>query len=234
MKNQNVFAAGGYSTFAVPVELFQRLLSEEDVQDSVVVLYVFLLSRATAPKFRLHVGEILAATGLSRGTLVKARKYLTNRRYIRCSEVKERNGWWVWEICGDDGTLPTYEGYVSYADLTDSEIEKYYRNRLNDLPERDAAGDLKFSCPFCVHSPNKRPLRVSISGRYRGRFICGSKPCGRRGGFIDLEKWRAKRHGQELTDKRAVDLVSAFFQVLRENSTDGPAEYAPAETVSMI
>src|SRR5581483_3729975 len=120
------------------------------------------------------------------------------------------------EILGNNaGSLPTFASYVDFATLTDDEIRSFYSDRLHASAERDDAGRLRYPCPWCLHSPSKKPLRVEMAGKRRGRFICGNRQCSRRGNFATIEIKRAAIKGNDLTKGEAWSRVRAFFNTLR-------------------
>lgn len=213
-RNQNIFKAGGEATFAVPQSAFDRLLLSEGVQHSAVVLYAYLLRHASGPVSRLHVGQIQEMTGMSRQTYLTARNQLRDEmRLIACRETARR-GFWEFEFLNDGRKLATYGSYVKFSDLTPTQIEAFYANRLDisRAPGQDASGDLHFVCPFHVSMKAKPTMRVTASGGdHQGRFICGNRRCGKRGGLLDFEQRLAAINGMTMSRQEAIARVTAFF-----------------------
>jgi hypothetical protein len=234
MKHQNIFSASETPTFATPVALFDKLLILPDVQPSAILLYVYLVRSAETPTFRMHTGTILAATGLSRHTFIAARRYLMQKDFIRCEET-ELQGWWHFEILGEGGSvLPTYDGYLSFAETTAEEIEYFYCTHLGltKAPARESNGDFLFGCPFHLHSETKLPLRVQVGEKYHGHFICSdSRRCGRRGGFIEFRQaWALKQAGKQVTR----DEAARAARTLILNHRSMKAEPAPTTRTTSV
>jgi len=235
-KKTNIFAAGNISTAALPLPMFDRLLATDGVKPSTVLLYVYLVRRATGPTFRLHMGTILAETGFSRPTYREAREQLRTLNLIRCWELPGTQGWWEFELLTNHGTtLPTYEDYVHFSDLPADEIEAYYADRLgvSEASGQDADGSLLFDCPF-GHTGKKPTLKVTIDGGdHHGRFICNNRRCGRHGGMIGFEQMIARQAGRDLSNTQAGQAVRGFFVGRRrpvdERLSDGPTHPIVAE-----
>src|SRR5579871_6551750 len=162
----NIFKAGEEPTFAVSVPVFQKLLSSGETQASTVLLYTYLLSKAKGPLLRVHTGELLAETGLSRQTYINARDQLRKLNLITCEETAKQ-GVWQYELLGSEGgKLPTFADYIKFADLSASDLEAYYANRLGvtSAPDVDPNGNLKFHCPFHFSTKLRlRSLQVTIN-----------------------------------------------------------------------
>jgi len=221
IRSQNVFKAGGDPTFAVPQSIFDRLLTSPEVEHSTVIIYLFLLRRAPGPLYRLHVGDILESTGVSRGTYLKARDQLQDElRLFRFKDTR-RKGVWEIELLGEDGCLlPTFDGqYLRFSETTPAEIEAYYCDRLQvpGAGGRHASDDLFFDCPFHVQMKRKPAMKVTIGGEFHGRYFCTSRRCAKNGGLIEFEQLIAERTKQPaLSRSDAARAVRNFIIRWRE------------------
>ena len=75
-RTANIFRPSDLDTFALPLSVFNRLLADPGMKVSTVLVYCYILSRATAPTVRIYIGDALADTGLSRPVFIEARETL--------------------------------------------------------------------------------------------------------------------------------------------------------------
>lgn len=215
-KKRNIFGASGDNTFAVSVPILEKILSQPRNKDIITLLYVYLVSKADGPTARVHIGDIMEHTGMSRPTVVKARNSLRDDlKLIRFKETAKK-GVWQYELLNiSGGKLPTYEDYVKFDELPVDVIEAYYCSRLGvqNAPGQDESGNLLFHCPFKFHSKSRPTLQVTIDvgHQFHGRFICGHPRCeGQHGGMIKFEQVMAEKHGRMISAAQAAQAVRSF------------------------
>lgn len=234
-KTTNIFRPSDVATFAVPVNVFYRLLADPDVKVSTTLLYAYILSKAVSPTVRIYTGDALNDTGLSRPVFIEARNALIAARLIKAVESMKQ-GVWQYEILSEHGgKLPTYEDFIVFRDLAPELIEAYYSDRLgvSKAAGKKSDGDLLFHCPFHTETGGNPKARLTVTvdgGQYHGRFICGKSRCARRGGMIEFEQAMAKRHGNELAKSQASQLVRSFMVTrLRPEEGERQNQTEPAE-----
>jgi hypothetical protein len=210
-KHLNIFRAGAESTFAISLPILRKLLLNPETRTSTVALYVYLVSKADGPQFRVHVGTILADTGLSRQTYLTSRDELRTQDFIRFAET-QKQGVWNFELLSDTGgKLATFEDYIRFSELPNETIEAYYAHRLQAKSIGQQDGSFLFPCPFHSQARSKPTLRVTADGgEHHGRFICNAKRCGRHGGLVALEQAMAERQGQSISKTEAAQAVRSF------------------------
>jgi len=214
---RNIFAAGTDATFGLSLPIFEKLLAADvKGRPSVIQLYVYFVSKATAPSVRLHTGDILHETRMSRPTFLQARDTLCSLKLIRARETN-RQGFWEYEFRTKSGhALPTFDGFVDFKKVPADEIEAFYADRMGFKMAQGEApgGNLLFDCPFHVAATPKkqRTLTVTIDGgEYHGHFICNNSKCKRHGGFIHFEKMLAEQQGKDITWDEAKRSVVSFL-----------------------
>ena len=89
-RHRNIYRAGGESSFALSAPVLSKLLASPSVNHSTIALYVYLVSKADGPTFRLHVGTILVDTGLSRQTYLNGRDELRRQHLLQCVETSKQ------------------------------------------------------------------------------------------------------------------------------------------------
>jgi hypothetical protein len=215
-RSHSIFAPSELDTFNVPIDIFDNLLASSDAGANSVLVYLYILRRALSdgPVVRFHTGEALADIGISRPVFYDSRDALIAAKLVRAKETSKQ-GVWEYEVRDPKGKkLPTYEDHVVFAELTAAELESYYSDRLGvkHAPAQDTGGNPLFVCPFHADTRSKPTLRVTVDGdAHHGRFICGSRRCGKRGGLIDFEVEMARKQRRELTKSQAARAVRAFM-----------------------
>lgn len=182
---------------------------------STVLVYCYILSRATAPTVRIYIGDALADTGLSRPVFIEARETLIAAKLVSAEETSKQ-GVWQYEILSESGgKLPTYEDFVVFRDQPDEVIKAYYCDRLGvrRAPEVLGDGNIRFACPFHIERDGKHSLTVKLKrgDGLHGRFICGKNRCERRGGLIEFEQAWASKKDRHLTKSQASQAVRSFI-----------------------
>ena len=212
----SIFTPTELTTFAVPTEIFDKLLLS-DTGASAVLVYLYILRRAESggPIVRIHTGDALNDIGISRPVFYEARNALAKAKLIRARET-DKQGVWHYEIRDGNGRkLPTFDDYVVFADLTSAQLEAYYADRLgiNRAPGQDTSGNPLFACPFHSSHNNRPTLRVTVdNAKHHGRYICGdSRKCGKRGGLVDFEMAIASQKGRNISKREAASAVRAFM-----------------------
>jgi len=225
-KKTDIFGAGNISTAALPLPMFDRLLETDGVHCSTILLYVYLVRRATGPTFRLHTGNILADTGLSRQTFLTAREALRSAGLLLYRETRKQ-GMWTYELLGTDGgALPMHSDRVRFADLSPEDIEAFFANRLgvSGVPARTPDGHPVFDCPFHVSKSERqqRTLRVTTDAgsENNGRYICNHRKCKRTGGLIQFEMEMAAKQGNPRDFAQSTRAVNRFFMSRRPSRQD--------------
>jgi hypothetical protein len=215
--NRNIFRAGGDDTFAISVPILEKILSQPKHKDISTLLYVYLLSRADGPTFRVHIADIIEHTGMSRPTVMKARNALRDDlKMIQFTTEAGSKGYSLYELLNvNGGKLATFEDYVKFNELRADVIEAYYASRLNvtKAPGQDASGNLLFGCPFKLHTKSKPTLQVTINvgHQFHGRFVCGHPRCvGQHGGMVDFEQAMAEKRGRMISTSQAAQAVRSF------------------------
>lgn len=226
-KTSNIFRPSEVDTFAVPTAVFNRLLADHDMKISAVILYAYILSKAESPTVRIYTGDALNDTGLSRPVFAEARETLVTSKLIMAEETSKQ-GVWQYEIRSEKGgKLATYEDFVVFRDLPCKYIEAFYANRLGvkKAPGKQSDDRLLFHCPFHTSAASKPTLTVTVdNGQYHGRYICGKKHCGKRGGLIEFEQAMSEKSGEHLTKTQASHSVRSFMvDRLRPDEAEHPA-----------
>jgi len=232
----NLYRSTDEDTVSLSIPAVIKLLTSDDMSPTAVVLYVHLLiaaARYGAPVFRLHTMDILAQTGLSRPTFLKARAALQGEyRLIHATETKKQ-GMWLFELLNVNGdSIPTPDLHVNFATLPAADVVAFYADRLgvSEAPDTTADGFPVFDCPFHVAATPKkqRTLRVTTDGEeHHGRFICNGKKCRRKGGLIDFEMGLAAEQKQPINRREASQRVRAFFIGRRQNEWLGVKPETP-------
>ena len=214
-KTTNIFRPSEVDSFAVPHGVFNRLLTDPEVKVTTVIVYAYLLSKASSPTVRIYIGDALNDTGLSRPVFIEARVALVAMNLVKAEETSKQ-GVWNFEILSErGGKLPTYEDFVVFRDQPVEIITAYYCDRLGvrHPPEVLHNGNLRFACPFHVERAGKHSLTVTLdrNNGLHGRFICGKDRCGRRGGMIEFEQAHAVKQDRHLTKSQASQAVRSFI-----------------------
>lgn len=194
---------------------------------NVFLLYVYLVSKASAPSFRLHTGDALLETGLSRQTFANARDSLCGLKLLRARETKKL-GVWEYELLTTSGhPLPTFDGFVDFRKIPADDVEAFYAERLGLQMAQDRAPNavnLLFDCPFHVAATPKKQQTMVVTidgGEYHGHFTCNNTKCKRHGGFIHFEKLLAEQQGRDITFDEARRSVVSFFGGRRWAAANG-------------
>lgn len=216
-KTVNIFRPSDANTFAMPAKIIERILTDPEMKHTTAIAYLYIVSQAKAPIVRIHTGDMLNDTGLSRPVFIEAREALLDARLIKAEETSKQ-GVWKYEILSEHGgKLPTHDDYIVFKELGRELIEAYYSDRLgvNGVAGRPKDGRVLFRCPFHkgMNVKPKPTLTVTVDGgEHHGRFFCGYKKCQRNGGLIQFEQWYSeKKTGTSLDPKQAAQSVRAFM-----------------------
>jgi hypothetical protein len=179
----NIFSGTKLKIFTALSEFVDTFMGE--IAATSTVLYIYLNKRACdygQPIVRIHTGDVLSKTGMSRKTLLDARNDLIANSLIRARLIDTR-GTWEYEVLDPvtKGSLPVLGVVVDFALLPDKIILNFYGQHLNGFD-----GNNKFTCPFHYSSKRKPTFAVKLKqgDPKHASWMCSH--CQKSGGLVSF------------------------------------------------